>query len=139
MIFVHVRPRDLLRVSAPRGTGQGATLAPPRILRTKRDDFEGVHSQWDRVFTVVFTGCSQGVHGCSRVFTTSLTVSAHQFYVGFLRISPNDIGCSIATDTPFIILKKDNKCFFGVVEMCPSWRVTAPHGGAEIYVVTLLP
>ena len=112
MIFVHVRPRDLLRVSAPRGTSLGATLAPPRILRTKRDDFEGVHSQWDRVFTVVFTGCSQGVHGCSRVFTTTSTVFANQYYVGFPRISPNDAGRSIATDTPFIILKKDNKRFW---------------------------
>ena len=111
VIFVHVRPRDLLRVSAPRGTGLGATFAPPRILRTKRDDFEGVHSQWDRVFTVVFTGCSQGVHGCSRVFTSTSTVFANQYYVGFFGIFPDDVGCSIATDTPFIILKRGERWF----------------------------
>ena len=53
-----------------------------------------------RVFTTTGTGCSQGVHGCSRVFTTTSTVFANQYYVGFPRISPNDVGCSIATDTP---------------------------------------
>ena len=62
--------------------------------------FLGPNGMILRVFTTTGTGCSQGVHGCSRVFTTTSTVFANQYYVGFPRISPNDVGCSIATDTP---------------------------------------
>ena len=69
---------------------------------------QGVHRGVHRVFT-----------GCSRVFTNTSTVFANQYYVGFFGIFPDDVGCSIATDTPFIILKR-GKRWFGIWDVWPS-------------------